>query len=71
MRMGIWENEEYPVYVLKPVDPEILAEQPDAGFEVDPALVEEYQQARTAWYAVQARLGELFTADWQRKYGPG
>jgi hypothetical protein len=59
VRIAITENEVYPEYHVAPVDPEILAEHPDAGYEADQALIDEYGRASEAWAAVQAKLGEL------------
>ena len=61
-RIAITEDEQWPVYGIIPADPEILGGHPDAGVEVDQALIDEYNQARDAWDAVQAKLGNLARA---------
>lgn len=58
-RIAITESEVYPEYRIEPVHPEILAENPRAGYEVDQALVDEYNQAGKAWDTVQVKLGAL------------
>jgi hypothetical protein len=68
-RMAISENEEFPVFGLNAVDPAILVEHPDAGFELDQALIEEFERASAAWAAVQAKLGTLFRE--RCEFGPG
>jgi hypothetical protein len=59
IRIAISEEDVYPEYRIAPVDPEILAEHPDAGFEVDQEFLDAYRRAEEEWNAVQAKLGEL------------
>jgi hypothetical protein len=70
IRMVITEDEEFPVYGLAAVDPDILAGHPDAGVEMDQSLIDEYARAEAAWRAVQRKLGVLARAAWQERFGP-
>lgn len=63
-RVAITEDEHWPVYGITPVDLEVLADHPGAGIEVDQAFIDEYNRARGAWNAMQARLGE-FARRWR------
>jgi hypothetical protein len=67
--MTICEDEEFPVYSLAPVAPDILAEHPGAGVEMDQSLIDEYARAEAAWRAVQGKIGVLARKDLQERYG--
>jgi hypothetical protein len=61
-RIVITEDEKWPVYGIIPADPETPTRYPTAGLEVDQALIDEYNRAKDAWDAVQAKLGDLLSA---------
>jgi hypothetical protein len=59
VRVFVGEHEEFPVYSLDPVHPDILSQHPNAGFEVSQELLDEYKKTRDAWVRVQDKLYEL------------
>jgi hypothetical protein len=58
-RVAIQDSEQYPVFSIHPVDPEILLENPGAGVEVSDEFLAEYKSAEEAWNNVQIKLGEI------------
>ncbi len=64
-RIVITEDEVWPVYGITK-DLETLAAFSDAVVEVDQAFIDEFNRARDAWDAVQAKLGDLTKARKER-----
>jgi len=64
-RVYITEDEQWPVYGIIPVDQTTGSKCPDAGVEADQTLIDEYNQARDAWDAVQSKLRALARASRQ------
>lgn len=59
-RVSVTDNEVYPVYSICQADPEILAEHPDAGFEVSDEFITRYERARDEWDEVQDKIADLY-----------
>ena len=57
--MAITESERYPVYGIQPVDPEILAEYPDAGAELGDEFITHYRRVWADWEDLQQLLGDM------------